>query len=627
MAKLYVALLCIATVLIGEVLALTSSARSVETFSPVIPRLYLTNINNATVSTLPLVSKSQNSNDLLEVSLGFVNQIVGNNVEYVVKNAYQTTHNKVHHAYLRQTINGLEVFNGDLNINTWKKQLLSAGHSFYVGKQIPTIGSQTAVDAVVAFAAHLGVEVAANKLTITPGASKYQYIISGFPNVTEVKTTLGWIITERVEAPLESVWEIEADMYDNWFDAFVSAVDLRVVSLFDWVNDVNTWHVYPIGVNDPQDGARAILKTPAKHNASPLGWNDQGEGRTFTNTQGNNVYAQENLSGGSAWINNGRPDGGASLDFDLPIDFNLAPKGYLNASTTNLFYCNNIIHDIFYQYGFDEKSGNFQENNFENGGLGNDAVQANCQDGSGYNNANFATPRDGQRPRMRMYIWNTIVPNRDGDLDQGIIIHEYAHGISNRLTGGPDNVNCLGTGEAGGMGEGWGDFFATALRQRATYDREMIFPMGPYPAYKPLGIRKYPYTTDLGTNPETYGYVNNVGYEGVHAKGEVWCGILWEAYWNLVDTYGFSDDWYLGEGGNNQILRDVVDGMKLQPCTPNFVQARDAILQADKANFGGKNICLLWKAFAKRGLGLYAVGTSTGVTKVVESFEVPTECA
>ena len=66
-----------------------------------------------------------------------------------------------------------------------------------------------------------------------------------------------------------------------------------------------------------------------------------------------------------------------------------------------------------------------------------------------------ATPPDGTKPRMRMYVWSTSRPARDGDLEAGIVIHEYGHGISTRLTGGPANSGCLGFGEAGGMGEGW----------------------------------------------------------------------------------------------------------------------------------------------------------------------------
>lgn len=62
------------------------------------------------------------------------------------------------------------------------------------------------------------------------------------------------------------------------------------------------------------------------------------------------------------------------------------------------------------------------------------------------------TPPDGTPGRMRMYLWNTASPYRDGDLEAGIVIHELAHGLSTRLTGGPDDSSCLGFGESGGMG-------------------------------------------------------------------------------------------------------------------------------------------------------------------------------
>jgi extracellular elastinolytic metalloproteinase len=75
-------------------------------------------------------------------------------------------------------------------------------------------------------------------------------------------------------------------------------------------------------------------------------------------------------------------------------------------------------------------SGNFQIDNYGNGGLGNDAVIANAQDGSGFNNANFATPPDGRNGKMRMYIWDEATPMRDGDLEAGIIVHEVNY-ISN----------------------------------------------------------------------------------------------------------------------------------------------------------------------------------------------------
>ena len=74
----------------------------------------------------------------------------------------------------------------------------------------------------------------------------------------------------------------------------------------------------------------------------------------------------------------------------------------------NLFFLNNLIHDELYRHGFDEAAGNFQEDNLGNGGRGSDSVNAEAQDGGGTNNANFATPKDGQNPRMQMYLWDGL---------------------------------------------------------------------------------------------------------------------------------------------------------------------------------------------------------------------------
>jgi extracellular elastinolytic metalloproteinase len=51
-------------------------------------------------------------------------------------------------------------------------------------------------------------------------------------------------------------------------------------------------------------------------------------------------------------------------------------------------------------------------------------------------------------------------------------------------------------------------------------------------------------------------------------------------------------------------MRLVFGGFALQTCNPTFITARDAILLADEHYYGGENKCLIWKAFAKRGLGV-----------------------
>lgn len=205
---------------------------------------------------------------------------------------------------------------------------------------------------------------------------------------------------------------------------------------------------------------------------------------------------------------------------------------------------------------------------------------------------------------------------RDGALDNSVIAHEYGHGISNRLTGGPGNTSCLSpnaqTGaaeESYGMGEGWSDFFAlvTTVRNGDTGNKRRG--IGTYSSKEPVegsGIRSYPYSTDMSENPHTF---DDILFESIpHGVGSVWAAMLWDLYWAFVDEYGFDPDLYGGTGGNNIAVQLVFDGLKLQPCNPGFIGARDAILLADEINNGGANKCIIWNAFARRGLGWDADG-------------------
>lgn len=109
------------------------------------------------------------------------------------------------------------------------------------------------------------------------------------------------------------------------------------------------------------------------------------------------VFAHENWEGANNWLNNYRPASESDLVFDYKYgpkregDSDVPPKDYINLTITQLFYTSNVYHDLTYRYGFDEKSGNFQQHNFGRGGREGDGVIANAQDGSGYNNANFMT--------------------------------------------------------------------------------------------------------------------------------------------------------------------------------------------------------------------------------------------
>jgi len=381
---------------------------------------------------------------------------------------------------------------------------------------------------------------------------------------------------------------------------------------------------------------RALMTLSALDtNASPLGWIRDGENETL----GNNVDAHLDRNGDNV-PDLPRPSGSPFRVFDYPLDLTQSPTNTGAAAVVQLFYWCNWMHDKLYELGFTEATGNFQKDTFGRGGLGNSVLQADAQDGSGFNNANFTPSPEGQSPRIQMFLFNGPDPWRDADLDAEVILHEYTHGMTDRLVGG--GVGLSGGDQTFGMSEGWSDFYALTLLSEESDDPDGVYAYGGYMTYLftglrenyYFGIRRYPYTTDLSKNPLTMGniYTDDVtqhpdvprnpiitssGPE-VHRIGEIWCSALWQARANLIHKYGF-------QKGNQLILQLVTDGMKLSPANPNFVQARDAILLADQVDNGGANRIALWEAFAKRGIGVGAVACDIRFIcqSAIESFEIP----
>ena len=548
-----------------------------------------------------------------------------------------------------------------------------------------------------------------------------------------------------------------------------------------------SYKVYPIPVESPNHAGdpfvdlRTIESNPADDEASPRGWHDDGTTQ-YTITRGNNAHAYGDRDANNIPDPGSEPDGGSSLFFAPPLDLTADPATYQPAAITNLFYWNNVIHDVMWHYGFDEAAGNFQMENFTGEGLGDDHVRAEALDGSGTNNANFLTPPDGglfygylyYAPRMQMYRWtapavvivNTpeiitgaygagtagfgpalgtagvtgdvvlaydpadasgpsttdgcspltnpdeiagnialidrgscaftikvknaqnagaiaviiadnvpgglsglggsdpsiTIPSvrvtldtgdrfkeflpinvtlkkdgedRDSDFDNGIITHEYGHGISNRLIGGPSEPFCLNTNYRSGpilfeseqMGEGWSDYYGLMFTDTNTDDRGV----GTYVSFEPTtggGIRPYPYSPSFAVNPATYATIADPTITAPHGVGFVWNSMLWDMTRNLVDRHGFDRDLYEGDGGNNLSMQIVTEGLKLTPCEPGFVDARDAILQADELITGGGNQCLIWDSFARRGLGYSAdQGGYYDRTDGTEAFDLPPSCS
>ncbi len=530
--------------------------------------------------------------------------------------------------------------------------------------------------------------------------------------------------------------------------------------------------------------------------ATTYGWHFDGS-TNYKITRGNNVFVYDDS------LNKNKPGRAdtsttaiPSLTFNYTPDFTHSPFLTQNRkfAEANLFYWNNLMHDLSYQYGFTESAGNFQNFNIGRGGKQADAVQAEAQDGSGRDNSNFSALPDGQTGRMQMYLFNSnittgnkvtistpaaivgdynyvegafsnanqlvysgaitgdfvlynddaagtthiacaapvnningkivlvdrltcgftvkvlnaqtagaiavIMVNKDstppfvmggtdntitipavmisladgakikaqlaagqtvsgtinvthkgqifdGDLDNGVVTHEYTHGISLRLTGGPSTTSCLDNYEQGG--EGWSDYVAlmmtTDWKTALTTDGTKKRIMGSYawdqdPGIQ-VGIRTYPYTTDTSVDKHTYKDVGDTvnfpqtdnnnkvipNATEVHYIGEVWCSVLWDMTWDIIKQEGVINGNLFdatAAGGNTVALQLVIEGLKLQPCLPGFIDARNAILAADSILYNNAHKCAIWKAFAGRGMGYSArQGSSNICGDEKEAFDVP----
>lgn len=754
---------------------------------------------------------------------------------YRISSYYYDKNAKAVMVYLQQTYKGVDVYNAITvasfkggNVVTSRKGLLAGIEKQLSAKsQAPSVNAEQAVRKAGAEIKDLLADVTFSSAAKSADGQQVEFLrgalqsekiivrLAWVPTGEDAQTyTLGWQVSLKSDKANE-LWLIKIDATNGGvigktnltttcnFDApdhahtmecFAATEVDNVLEAEEALAGVNAkYKVIPYPFQDPNFTVPTVAANPWKIfgdvDAYTLKWNTDGL-TTYDSTRGNNVYAQPDLDAKDNTYSGAAPATVVSpLTFNYTPNFNLDPLASLptrNFAITNLFYWNNIMHDMSYQYGFDEVAGNFQQSNQGRGGAGNDYVIADAQDASGTNNANFSTPADGSSPRMQMYLWNaspfkslkvnkpanvagfklasesafstankikdkgpitgTVVyykdadptlhlaclapsnaaqlvgkiayidrgncdfvtkvknaqlagaiavivgdnvvaqaplvmggtdntitipafsilkssadtmkmvldankvltvtmqtgPQIDGDLDNGVVAHEYTHGISNRLTGGPANSSCLTSREPRAMGEGWSDFFGLMVTTNwaaatATDGFSKPRPIGNYaagltPAFG--GIRYYPYSTDFNINPWTYDSLAtsaritnwSILAPAPHTTGEVWCNMIWTMTWDLIAQEGISP--VLADasisGGNSIALKLVLQGMKLQPCNPGFVDARNGILDADTLLFGGAYSDVIWKAFAKRGLGYSANENAVNNVKDgVAAYDLP----
>ncbi len=614
--------------------------------------------------------KAQNYSENLTVHFATLlenEELLADDVQWLITDENVSRTSNVNHVYFAQSLNDIKVFGTQSSIHILNGETISSNNRFVLNSADKVSGSSTpsinAVQAVTAAANQLNYTITEvfSVLEVGQGNNQKTILSKGGISLSNIPAKLVYHLTESNTLVLAWDISIQEISQQDWWSMRVDANTGNILNKLNWmvscdafdhdhtsdahldynknlynipnykeVSEENSgctecYEVFALPIESPYFGSRTIESGIEDATASPYGWHDTdgAPGAEFTVTEGNNVNAYE-LGDNPGY----QPDGGPSLDFTgYPFDqVYTNVNQYEDASITQLFYWNNIIHDVMYQYGFDEESGNFQENNYGNGGLGSDSVNAEGQKGL-VCNAFFGTPADGSNPTMQMFVCG----NKDGDFDHAVVTHEHGHGIDRRLVAGPNNVNCNNNTE--NMGEGIGDWFGLMFTiqpgDSGTDGRGAgVYLLGQGP--NGPGIRSYRYSTDMGINPQTYANLPSTGGQ-THAVGEIWGGMIWEVSWALIDEHGFNPDIYNFTGdvnqdaGNIMALALIVEGLKTQPCNSGFVEARDAIFAADLAIYGGANECFLWEAFAKRGLGFSAdQGSSNSHTDGTPAFDLPT---
>ncbi|WP_216825074.1 extracellular metalloproteinase [Agarilytica rhodophyticola] len=540
----------------------------------------------------------------------------------------------VTHYYYRQVYKGIPVYNGQLQTHVSSQGAISHVTNGFIPKLANSVYSLTpkinAGQAVNAAARALNVSVKDQALLSEQDSDIRATSILNHAQLSSEPIKAQLVLVPMSPGNTALAWNFQLKMNNSWPDITVNAVTGELITSFDQTEE-SAFRVYPEPEESPihtsptpPNDARVLVSNPEDSTASPNGWFD---GNSLI-MDGNNVHACADTDANNR-CDTPQPSCSAGQVCDFPIDLSRAPSASENAAIANLFYWNNIIHDIQYQYGFDEVGGNFQENNFGRGGSGSDSVNADAQDGSGNCNANFSTPRDGSNPRMQMFTCNRANPSRDGDFDNLVIVHEYGHGISTRQVGGPSNSSCLRNQQQGG--EGWSDFLGLVYTAKVGDRGGDARGVGSYlfGLATDGSIRPQRYSTNPAINSYTYESVRNAVVP--HGVGSVWAQALWEVYWALVDKHGFEENLLdfdindANEAGNKRMMFYVNEGLKNTSCSPTFIDARDGIIAAANNSFGGSDVCTIWNAFADFGLGTNASTTgSNGSAR--NGFNIPAQC-
>ena len=367
-------------------------------------------------------------------------------------------------------------------------------------------------------------------------------VIDQGPFGAPIKVSLTWFDLNEADPKLTLAWEVRITMpdYAGRYRVLIDAASGDLLYCHQLVHQLAaSGNVFL----EDGDGPRQIVAFPPALSTYgipipgdlPQGFPDAWVADNLAD--GNNVYAHLDEDGPTV--------GGSVLGGE--VLFNPANERGNAQRILNLFYYINRIHDYFYLLGFRERDGNFQLENLGRGGLPGDPVDARIYEGFVNGTASTFTPVEGSSPVIRMGL--VARTGLHTALDSSVVYHEYTHGVTNRLVGGPLNVRALDAIQSQAMGEGWSDFFACMVNRSTV--------VGAWVTGQPGGIRGAPYDSNY---PAHFGMLGQGRFINIHAAGEIWCAALIELSRVI---------------GQDLTVRLVLDALRLVPANPGFLQGRD----------------------------------------------------
>ncbi|HET8547872.1 MAG TPA: M36 family metallopeptidase, partial [Bryobacteraceae bacterium] len=550
---------------------------------------------------------------------------------YLVRE-YKTEHNGVTHLVYRQRYGGVDVAHSHFVVNVAADgSIINAGGRMYPAPPNGTHGpAAESLSASIRAAMHWADAGAGDYTPIEVQGGSRMRRFSRSDGRGDIEGRAIWY---PLDGRLQRAWEFSLEQAAGGRAAVIidsetqTLLEARPLTFYQEPAPPRGLVFLPNPQPNPRPGVamtepppyadRVLVSFVGDPQASPAGW---VEG---TETAGNNVVAGRNPLGVRFLV---QPITAQSetRDFQFPVQLGPGapnPTNFPEAAAVNLFYWMNRAHDMFWHIGFNEAAGNYQKQNFGRGGIEGDPVYAYAQFGvqqtvrAGLNNAFYSARglEDGSPAMIAMYIGagaNGVFS--DGSYDAEVIVHEYTHGVSLRL------VHDLDGFQGGAMGEAWSDFFALEFTVPEGAPPDGVYPTGDYLFQRfNVGIRPRPYSTDINVNPVTFADMGRVSqFPEVHWEATIWTEALWEMRANLIRQFGERE-------GRRRLRLLVIDGMKLSVPSPTMVDARDAILLADRVDFKGESQTQIWVAFAKRGLGVTAFSRSPESTNVTASFAAP----